>query len=243
LVVEGFIAVQVGSRRRAENSPGRRAGAQSITPAHNDRVRRIAVDETALNPRTLDAAVRAIQDGGVVAMPTDTLYGLAADPFRAEAVARVFAVKGRSAGQALPLVAADFDQVSAWIGVLPPLAAHLASRFWPGPLTLLLVAPETIPSALSAGTGRVGVRVPSHAVARTLCHLCGHPLTATSANPSGAPPSADPDEIARTLGGRIDVLVDAGRAPGGPASTIVDVTGETPLLVRPGAIAWDLIRS
>jgi len=206
-------------------------------------VRRLAVDEAAFSPMMLDAAVRAIRNGGVVAMPTDTLYGLAADPFRAEAVQRVFAVKARSAGQALPLVAADLDQVSAWIGALPPLAADLALRFWPGPLTLLLVAPETMPSVLNAGTGRVGVRVPSHPVARALCRLCGHPLTATSANPSGAPPSADPDEVARTLGERIDVLIDAGRAPGGPASTIVDVTGETPVLVRAGAIPWDLIRS
>ncbi|MEP7303911.1 MAG: L-threonylcarbamoyladenylate synthase [Acidobacteriota bacterium] len=206
-------------------------------------MRRIVVDPAAVNDLVLHQAVLAIRRGGVVAMPTDTLYGLAVDPCRAEAVERLFAVKGRAASQALLLIAADVDQVRTWIGDLPPLAARLASQFWPGPLTLLLAPPAALPPAVSAGTSRVGVRVPAHAVARALCGACGRPLTATSANLSGEPPSASPDDIARTLGDRIDVLVDAGMAPGGPPSTIVDATGAVPLLVRAGAIAWDEIRS
>ena len=201
------------------------------------------MDEATVNERVLDEAVRAIRRGGVIAMPTDTLYGLAVDPFRSEAVDRIFAVKGRAAERGLPLVAADVEQVTTCIGALPPLAERLASRFWPGPLTLLLVAPATLPPALGGGTASVGVRVPAHAVARALCRACGCPLTATSANMSGAAPSASPDDIARTLGGRIDVLVDAGMAPGGPPSTIVDARGDAPLLVRQGAILWDEIRA
>jgi L-threonylcarbamoyladenylate synthase len=99
-----------------------------------------------------------------------------------------------------------------------------------------------MPPGVSGGTGSVGVRIPSHAVARALCRACGTPLTATSANISGTPPSADPDEIARTLGDRIDLLVDAGTTPGGPPSTIVDATGASARLVREGAIGWEEIR-
>jgi L-threonylcarbamoyladenylate synthase len=206
-------------------------------------VRRIVVNEANVDEQALEAAVDAIRRGGVVAMPTDTLYGLAVDPFCVEAVDRVFAVKGRAAERALPLVAAALEQVTMSIGVLPPLAARLASRFWPGPLTLLLAAPRSLPEAVSGGTALVGVRVPAHAVTRALCRACGGLLTATSANMSGAAPSASPDDVARALGDRIDVLVDAGMAPGGLPSTIVDATGAAPVLVRAGAIRWEDIRS
>ena len=188
-------------------------------------------------------AVQAIRAGGVIAMPTDTFYGLGVDPFRADAVARIFAIKGRPAERALPIIAADADQVHDRMGALPSLAERLASCFWPGPLTMLVVAPFALAAGVSGGTGKVGLRVPAHAVARALCAACGTPLTATSANISGAPPSADPDEIWRTLGDRIDLLVDAGHTPGGPPSTIVDVTGSSPKLVRAGAIRWEAIEA
>ena len=119
----------------------------------------------------------------------------------------------------------------------------LAETFWPGPLTLLIRAPAALPEEVTGGTGRVGVRVPAHGVARGLCRACHRPLTATSANLSGEPPSADPDEVARTLGARIDLLLDDGRAPGGQPSTIVDVTGSAPRLVRAGALAWDQVQA
>jgi L-threonylcarbamoyladenylate synthase len=204
-------------------------------------VRRIVIDAASFSERALDEAVRAIAAGGVIALPTDTLYGLGADPFRPDAVARVFAAKGRMTEKALPLIAADIGQVADRIAPLPAVACRLASRFWPGPLTLLLTAPASLAPAVSGGTGTVGVRVPSHAVARALCRACGSPLTATSANISGAEPSADPDQVARTLGDRIDLLVDAGTTPGGPPSTIVDATGESARLVRQGAIGWEEI--
>ena len=206
-------------------------------------MRRIVITEAELLDGALDEAVRAIRGGGVIAMPTDTLYGLAVDPRQARAVARVFAVKGRDAGNALPLIAADAAQVTSQLGELPPLAARLAERFWPGPLTLLLPAPPSLAADVNAGTGRVGVRVPAHAVARAVCRACGTLLTATSANLSGQPPSADPEEVARAIGDRIDVLVDAGRTPGGLPSTIVDATGRAPVIVRLGAIAHEEIEA
>jgi L-threonylcarbamoyladenylate synthase len=208
-----------------------------------DRVRRIIVDEPNVNERVLDEAVRAIHAGGVVAVPTETLYGLAVDPFCAESVERVFAVKGRVAARALPLIASDADQVTERFGVLPALAQRLALRFWPGPLTLLITAPLSLAPGVVGGTGKVGVRIPAHAVARALCRACGLPLTATSANVSGAAPSGDPDEVERCLGDRIDVLVDSGKTAGGLPSTIVDVTGRAPLLLRTGAIPWDEIQA
>jgi len=216
---------------------------QDTMDAWRSNVQRIIVDATSPSARALEEAVRVIRRGGVIAMPTDTLYGLGADPFRSDAVARVFAAKGRSAGHALPLVAADAAQVRDRIASLPPQVARLAARFWPGPLTLLVAAPSDLAAAVTGGTGKVGVRVPAHAVARALCAACGTPLTATSANITGAAPSADPDDVARSLGNRIDVLVDAGTTPGGSPSTIVDATGDEPVLVRAGAIEWEEIEA
>jgi L-threonylcarbamoyladenylate synthase len=192
---------------------------------------------------SVQVAAEVIAAGGVVALPTDTLYGLAADPFRADAVARLFAVKGRSSERAVPLIAADLEQIVSHLGSLPPMGRCLAEKFWPGPLTLLIGAPAALAEGVTGGTGRVGVRVPAHGVARDLCRACRRPLTATSANPSGEPPSPDPDDVERTLGALIDLLLDAGRAPGGQPSTIVDVTGSVPRLVRAGALAWDEVRA
>lgn len=188
-------------------------------------------------------AADLLRAGGLAAIPTDTLYGLAADAFRSDAVARVFAVKGRAADRALPLVAASAEQVRQYFGVLPAIGARLADRFWPGPLTLVLPAPDGLPPDVTGGLDTVGVRVPAHAVTTALCGACGVPLTATSANRSGEPPTDDPDSVARALGDTIDVLVDAGRTPGGAASTIVDVTGAEPRLLRAGPIAWEEVQT
>jgi L-threonylcarbamoyladenylate synthase len=202
---------------------------------------RAKVDASSPDSAAIDQARALILAGSVVAIPTDTLYGLAADPFDDVAVGRLAAAKGRRPDHAIPLVAADAFQVARWIGRLPDLGRRLADRFWPGPLTLLLAAPETIAEAVAGGTGKVGVRVPAHAVPRALCAACDRPLTATSANLTGQPPTRDPDDVAASLVDRIDMLLDAGRTAGGPPSTLVDVTGEAPVLVRAGAIAWDAV--
>lgn len=202
---------------------------------------RARVDVWSPDPAIIEQASALILAGSIVAIPTDTLYGLAADPFSVVAVGRVVAVKGRRPGHAMPLVAADSLQVARWIGRLPDLGLRLADRFWPGPLTLILAAPDTIASAVVGGTGKVGVRVPAHGVPRALCAACNRPLTATSANRTGQPPTGDPDEVAASLAERIDMLLDAGRTEGGPPSTLVDVTGEAPVLVRAGAISWEAV--
>ena len=153
---------------------------------------RLIVDSMAPDRAVLDRAADAIRAGGIVALPTDTLYGLAADPFSEPAVRRLVSVKGRTFARALPLIAADLAQIVAQLGELSTLARVLAARFWPGPLTLLVPAPEGVAAEVSGGTGRVGVRVPAHGVARGLCHASGRVLTATSANLTGRAATQDP---------------------------------------------------
>ena len=206
-------------------------------------MRRVFVDPEFPQRDAIQEAGRWIVNGGLVALPTDTLYGLAADPFSADAVARVFAVKGRTAERALPLIAADTSQVTEHLGRLSDTAQQLVHRFWPGPLTLLVPAPAALARDVTGGTGKVGVRVPADAVARAICAEAGRPITATSANVSGEPATSDPDQVERSLGDRLDLLIDTGRTHGGAPSTIVDVTGLEPALVRAGAISWDDIQA
>jgi L-threonylcarbamoyladenylate synthase len=203
---------------------------------------RLTVDPKAPGADVMALAAQVIGRGGLIALPTDTLYGLAVNPFNAVAVERLFRAKGRSAAQALPLIAANHAQVVSALGELSQPAAALARRFWPGPLTLLVKAPASLAAAVSAGTGRVGIRVPAHAAARALCLACDGPLTATSANVSGEPASNDPDVVARAMSESIDLLLDAGLTAGGQPSTIVDVTAPSPVLIRAGAIEWEEVR-
>jgi len=200
---------------------------------------RLSVDPREPEASLVARAAGVIKAGGLAVIPTDTFYGLAVNPFDADAVHRVFLVKGRGGEKALPLVASDSQQVQSQLGSLNAMAAQLADRFWPGPLTLIVPAPSALAAEVTGGTGRVGVRVPAHLVCRRLSDACGSLLTATSANFSGQPASSDPAAIVATLGAHVDVVVDAGTTPGGAPSTIVDVTGREPVLVRAGAIAWE----
>jgi L-threonylcarbamoyladenylate synthase len=204
-------------------------------------MRRIVVTAAAPDRHAIDDAAAVLRAGGIAAIPTDTLYGLAADPFNAAAVARIFTIKIRQMERALPLIAGSIEQVERAMGAMTPLARQLAGSFWPGPLTLVLTAPDTLPPEVTGGGGTVGVRVPAHAVARALCDAVGGPLTATSANISGTPATSEADVVAAQIGARLDLLVDAGTTAGGPASTIVDVTGTELRLIRAGAIAWDAV--
>jgi L-threonylcarbamoyladenylate synthase len=204
---------------------------------------RVVVDPVRPNPAAIIDAAATLAKGGAVAIPTDTLYGLAVDPWNPTAVARAFAIKGRDEERALPLIAADVSQVRRCLGELNPVATRLADRFWPGPLTLVMRAPDHLAPAVTAGGRTVGVRVPAHAVARALCAAFGRPITATSANVSGESPTADPDEVADRLGNGVDMLIDSGTTPGGPPSTIVDVTQADPRLIRAGAVSWDAVKT
>ena len=176
----------------------------------------------------------------MVAYPTDTLYGLAVDPRRDEAVARLYGLKGRDAWSAVPLIAASVEQAQL-AAVMGAVELRLARAFWPGPLTIVMPPqPGLSPVALGGGT-TIGVRVPSHAVARALAAAFGFCITATSANRSGEPPAATGGDVAEALASAIDLLLDSGPVAGGPPSTIVEVTEAGPRLLRPGAVAWDRV--
>ena len=202
---------------------------------------RIRVNPARLDSADLEPAVSALRSGGVVAFPTETFYGLAADPRSAHAVKRVFALKQRSAAQSLPLIASSIAQVVDYVGTMTPLAERLAARGWPGPLTLIIPASARLCEDVHRSTGKVAVRVPGDSVARALAAAAGHAITSTSANISGEQPASAAAQVSLALGESIDVLIDAGFTPGGLPSTIVDATGDTPVLVREGAVAWDRV--
>ena len=200
-------------------------------------VTRVAIADDA--HAAVQLAVDALRRGQVVAYPTDTLYGLAVNPANGDAVSRLFALKGRPLDKAIPLIAADLDQVRDWT-TMTPLAERLAASFWPGPLTLVVATRRVVDPRVLGDGGTVAIRVPDQGEARTLAAAAGCPITSTSANASGQPPTPNPDGVARTLPA-VDVLVDDGVTTGGVASTIVDATGTQPILVRAGAIAWERV--
>ena len=201
----------------------------------------LRIDPASFDVAALAPAVAWLRGGGVVALPTDTFYGLAADPASAAAVRELFALKQRREDQPLPLIAGSQAQVAEACGPLPPEAAALAERFWPGPLSLLLDAPPGVDAAVHAGTGAVAVRVPDHPIARALALAWGGLLTATSANLSGEAPASRAAALAPLERRRPLLVIDAGVTAGGDPSTIVDVRGPRARLVRAGAIAWERV--
>jgi L-threonylcarbamoyladenylate synthase len=201
----------------------------------------LRVDPATPAPDAIDLAAGAILRGDLVVVPTDTFYGLAADPHNPRAVERLFELKGRPASQPMPLIASDLEQVERHSGPLGGLAARLAAAFWPGPLTLLVRAWPLLVPAVHGESGAVGVRVPDSAVARAVARAAGFPLIATSANVSGEPATADPRAIAPAVTSGVAVFLDAGRTPGGLPSTIVDVRGDGLVLVRAGVVPWSRV--
>jgi L-threonylcarbamoyladenylate synthase len=182
-------------------------------------------------------AVRVLECGGVVSLPTETLYGLAASAQDEQAVERLFRIKGRPRNKPLPLLLADPADISKYALDVPEVAARLVQRFFPGPLTLVLRSAGNLPEAVTGGMKTVAVRVPDHWVPRQVVRDLGAPITGTSANRSGMPALTSAEAVRTHLGGDIDYVVDAGRSPGGVASTIVDVSGTTPVVLRLGAVS------
>ena len=196
------------------------------------------------NTATIDQLAPAadwLRRDGIVAFPTDTFYGLAADPRSPRAIQELFDLKGRDAQFALPLVAASTDAVIALCGSLSSTNVRLAASFWPGPLSLVLDAPRHIAAEVHGGRHSIAIRVPDHRVARLLAAAFGSAVTATSANRSGERPALTVHDLAELAKDRRVFVVDGGAAPGGSPSTIVDARGSHPVLVRDGAIAWSRV--
>ena len=174
----------------------------------------------------------------MVAIPTDTLYGLAADAFNPAAIERVFDIKERPEGLALPVLLSDPGQLEQVANDVPEHLRAVAEAFWPGAMTLIVKRNDSLPPRLTAGHPTVAVRVPDHPVPRELARRLGRPITGTSANISGAADPTTLAELRAQVGDRVDLLVTDGPAPAGTASTIVDLSGDEPRLVRAGAVPF-----
>ncbi|TET17495.1 MAG: threonylcarbamoyl-AMP synthase [Dehalococcoidia bacterium] len=187
--------------------------------------------------KQVEEGISILKQGGIVAFPTDTVYGLGACASNQQAVERVYRVKGRPQNIALPLLLARTSQISEVAEPVPQIAWLLAKKFLPGALTLVLHKSNSVPDIITAGGITVAIRIPAHPIPVALAEGLGAPIVGTSANLSGKPSAATANEVYSQFGDKIDLVIDGGRCPGGRESTIVDVTKETPVVLREGAIA------
>jgi L-threonylcarbamoyladenylate synthase len=196
----------------------------------------LAVDPAHPERAAIATAAEVLRRGGLVAFPTETVYGLGANALDGAACARIFAAKGRPPNNPIIVHAADVATARQVAAVWPDSAARLARQFWPGPLTLVLPKNAAVPDIVTAGGPTVAVRVPAHPVALALLRAAGVPVAAPSANLSGQLSPTRAEHVLRTLQGRIDAIVDGGPAPGGLESTVLDLSRQPPRLLRPGPI-------
>jgi L-threonylcarbamoyladenylate synthase len=196
----------------------------------------LAVDPAAPAAAAMLEAAATLRNGGLVAFPTETFYGLGAAGLDARAVARLLVAKGRPEGKPILLLVDSVEMAEGVAAEISPTARALMARHWPGPLTLVLRARAEVPREVTAGTGTVGVRLSPHPVAVGLVRALGAPVTAPSANRSGEPPPVTAAAVLAGLAGRIDLVLDGGTTPGGPPSTVLDVTVEPPRVLRQGAV-------
>lgn len=199
--------------------------------------------------RALETAIQSMQQGGVIAFPTDTVYGLGASLRHGTALARIYDIKGRQPDKPLPVLISRPDLVAELSDEPDDDLLRLASRFWPGPLTVILPAKPSLPAEVKAPDGTVGVRVPDHSIALAIAQHNGGAIATTSANLSGEPPSCRAAQVRDSLGDRVDIILDGGIAPGGRPSTVIRRDGATITVIREGAIsnrtiqaAWNEVR-
>jgi len=206
-------------------------------------VRRLKVDLEDPDPAVIREGARILKQGGIVAYPTDTLYGLACDPSLPDALEALYRLKKRAPSLRLPFIAADIPQARTVVSLESEIARRLAGRFWPGPLTLVLPLLDGHPLARWDWGTSLAIRVPASAPARDLARGAGIPIPATSANLSGEAAATHPEGLDPVLLSRLDLLLDGGSLPGGPPSTVLDLTVHPPRLLRAGAIASESLGS
>ena len=187
-------------------------------------------------------AIGALRRGEVIVFPTETFYGLGADAFNGAAVERIVSLKGRNPENPIPIIISDREMLDSVAADISPLVRRLMDHFWPGPLTLVLPAKKNIPAPLLNHDGRVGVRISSHPLATQLARELGHPLTATSANPSGVEPARTISEAMGYFSGRLEIFLDGGRLEGKKGSTVVDIHQDKIKIVREGEISSQELR-
>jgi len=191
------------------------------------------------NPQAIEQALTLLREGNLVAFPTDTVYGVGALAFESRAIEKLYIVKGRDSAKAIAVLLPDPTDLHRVAGGVGDMAQRLAQRFWPGPLTLVVPRHPALPENISP-LRTVGVRMPGHPFTLALLAQAG-PLATTSANLSGASSPSTAQEVFDQLDGRIPLILDGGRTPGGVSSTVVDCTGSKPVIIRPGPISLDQI--
>ena len=190
-----------------------------------------------------DEAVRVLRECGVAAIPTDTVYGLAAAYDDVQAVDRVFSIKSRPSGLAVPLLLDDAGSIERYVSDVPESFRALAKTFWPGPLTIVMRKSPLVSDKLTAGRDTVGLRVPNHWLPRYISKSLDRAITGTSANLSGSPSLTTALDVCEQLGHLVDLVIDGGDANGTTASTVVDLSGDTPTILREGSITLDDIET
>ena len=203
----------------------------------------LSTETPALFDQAVERAAEVLRRGELVALPTETVYGLAANAFDAAAVRRIFEAKGRPAHNPIIVHVADRAMAQRCAAEWPALAERLATAFWPGPLTLVLPCGPEIPDVVTAGGGTVGLRWPGHPLMQAVIRACGFPLAAPSANRSNEISPTNAAHVARSLGGRIPLIIDGGQSQVGIESTVVDVSVTPPRLLRPGMIHEESLRA
>jgi L-threonylcarbamoyladenylate synthase len=188
-------------------------------------------------PEIIQHAATVIKRGGIIVFPTRCLYGLGADAFNADAVDRVFKIKQRPSQKPILILVDQRIQLEQLVSHVSTAASRIMDHFWPGGVTLVFEAGDTIPHHLTAGTGKIGIRSPGHPVAAALVSFLGRPLTGTSANLSGKPSCRRIGDLEPQLAQQLDAILDAGPLKGGNGSTVVDVTGDIPRILREGEIS------
>jgi len=190
----------------------------------------------------VEKGISILKKGGIIAYPTDTVYGLGAYPNIRQAVERIYRVKERPRNMALPLLLANVSQINDVAYPVPETAWLLARNFLPGALTIVLPKSNLVPDIITAGGKTVAIRIPSHPVPVALAEGLEMPIVGTSANLSGMPSALTAAEVCAQLGNKIDLIIDGGQCPGGGESTVVDVTEEAPVVLREGAISIDELK-
>jgi L-threonylcarbamoyladenylate synthase len=185
----------------------------------------------------LSQAIASLKSGDVIVFPTETVYGLGADALNPAAVERVFQLKGRNPDTPIPIIVADQAMLKDLVEEIPPIARELMEQFWPGPLTLVLPAAQGMPKQLLNRTRGVGVRISSEPIATQLVRELGHPLTATSANPSGRPAAATTEQAQNYFASEIEIFIDGGKLPSKIGSSVVEVSDDRIKIIRQGEIS------
>lgn len=196
-----------------------------------------------VTPESIAEAGAIIRAGGLVGMPTETVYGLGADALNERAVLSIFAAKNRPADNPLIVHVASLEEITPLVREIPDAAKRLMEAFWPGPMTLILPKADCIPTAVSAGLDTVGIRMPDSEAARALIRAAGTPIAAPSANRSGKPSPTTAQHVLEDMDGRIEMILDGGACAVGVESSVIDVTGETPIILRPGGITPEMVES